>query len=134
MEAIGQSFAALASGMTSCNLLSEAATVSPADVPSLLQLGRGETMDYDRTDTLVSLIQRQVRLTPDATAIVYQNTRMTYRQVDELTDRLASYLLTHYHVKPGRGRHDRPFRTDAYLSAGHYESGGSLHAAGLPFP
>ena len=100
MEAIGQSFAALASGMTSCNLLSEAATVSPADVPSLLQLGRGETMDYDRTDTLVSLIQRQVRLTPDATAIVYQNTRMTYRQVDELTDRLASYLLTHYHVKP----------------------------------
>ncbi len=47
---------------------------------------------YDDTQTIVSLFRAQAEKTPDAVAVVYQDTRLTYREVDNLTDRMAAAL------------------------------------------
>ncbi|MBR5685339.1 MAG: amino acid adenylation domain-containing protein [Muribaculaceae bacterium] len=51
-------------------------------------------VDYDDTQTIVSLFRRQVRETPDNIAVVYKDTRLTYREVDELSDRIAGYIVS----------------------------------------
>ncbi len=43
-------------------------------------------------NTVLDLFRRQVRLAPDQTALVYENTRLTYRRADELSDNLAAYI------------------------------------------
>jgi amino acid adenylation domain-containing protein/non-ribosomal peptide synthase protein (TIGR01720 family) len=66
---------------------------------ALVELGRGEQLDFNHKDTLVSLFRRQAALTPDATAVVFGNRQMTYRELDQLTDRLACYLIINNNVQ-----------------------------------
>ena len=47
---------------------------------------------YDNTQTILSLFKAQVAKTPDALALVYTDKRFTYREVDELSDRIAAGL------------------------------------------
>ena len=47
---------------------------------------------YDDTQTIVSLWNKQVKETPDNIAVVYQDTRLTYRQVDEMSNAIASRI------------------------------------------
>ncbi|MBR3292432.1 MAG: amino acid adenylation domain-containing protein [Bacteroidales bacterium] len=86
--------------LSSEKLLSEARTVSAGEAAHLLELGKGRTLEYDASETLVDLFRLQVEKTPDALAVVFQDRRMTYRELDELTDRLATQLVSKYHVDP----------------------------------
>ena len=56
---------------------------------------------YDDTQTVVSLFRRQVQLTPDNMAVVYHENKYTYREVDDITERIAAML-----VKKGLGKED----------------------------
>ncbi|MBO4362344.1 MAG: amino acid adenylation domain-containing protein [Paludibacteraceae bacterium] len=47
---------------------------------------------YDDTQTILSLFKAQVAKTPDALALVYRDKRFTYREVDEISDRIAAGL------------------------------------------
>ena len=47
---------------------------------------------YDDTQTVVSLFRRQAQETPDNIAVVYKDKRYTYKEVDELSDRIAQYV------------------------------------------
>ena len=47
---------------------------------------------YDNTQTILSLFKAQVAKTPDALALVYTDKRFTYREVDEISDRIAAGL------------------------------------------
>ena len=49
-------------------------------------------LPYDESQTVVTLFQTQAKLHPDKTAVVYNDVRMTYKELDELTDRIASCL------------------------------------------
>ena len=49
-------------------------------------------VDYDNTQTILSLFKAQVQKTPDALALVYRYKRFTYREVDEISDRIAAGL------------------------------------------
>lgn len=48
--------------------------------------------DYDNTQTIVSLFRKQVELHPDNIAMVYHDVRLTYKQVDEQSERIAQYV------------------------------------------
>jgi amino acid adenylation domain-containing protein len=67
---------------------------------TLKKLGCGEHLDFDHNDTLVSLFRRQAAATPDAIAVVFGDRRMTYSELDSLTDRLACRLINKYNVQP----------------------------------
>jgi len=47
---------------------------------------------YDNTQTILSLFKAQVAKTPDALALVYTDKRFTYREVDEISDRISAGL------------------------------------------
>ena len=50
------------------------------------------TVPYDNTQTVLSLFKVQAAKTPDALALIYCDKRFTYREVDEISDRIAAGL------------------------------------------
>ena len=59
---------------------------------ALLDSFNQNDVDYDNTQTVVSLFRRQVELYPDNIAMVYHDVRLTYKQVDEQSERIAQYV------------------------------------------
>ena len=59
---------------------------------TLLDSFNQTAVPYDDTQTILSLFKAQVAKTPDALALVYTDKRFTYREVDELSDRIAAQL------------------------------------------
>ena len=51
-------------------------------------------VDYDDTQTIVSLFRQQAKATPQNIAVVYQDKRFTYAEVDEISDRIAGYVAS----------------------------------------
>ena len=49
-------------------------------------------VDYDDTQTILSLFKTQVAKTPDNIAVIFRDKRITYRELDEITDRIAAGL------------------------------------------
>ncbi len=72
-----------------------------ANQTALLDSFNQTDVPYDTTQTIVSLFRRQVELTPDNMAVVYHENKYTYREVDDITERMAAYL-----VAKGLGRED----------------------------
>lgn len=50
-------------------------------------------VDYDNSQTIVSLFRRQAQTTPNAIAAVYKEKQFTYAQVDEISDRIATFIV-----------------------------------------
>ena len=59
-----------------------------------------EAVEYDASQTIVSLFRKQVKETPDNLAVVYHDVRLTYRQVDERTDAIAAIVQSK--IKEGK--------------------------------
>ncbi len=72
--------------------LGEISVITEEEEKHLVEMGQGGTLDFDRSETLVDLFRKQAAKTPDNIAIVFREKRMTFREVDELTDRLAVKL------------------------------------------
>jgi len=51
-------------------------------------------LPYDENQTIVSLVSRQVTLHPDKTAVVFKDKRYTYRELDDISTRLAQYIVS----------------------------------------
>ena len=49
-------------------------------------------VDYDDTQTIVSLFRSQAKATPENVAVVYKERKYTYKEVDETSDRIAGYI------------------------------------------
>ena len=52
-------------------------------------------LDFDKTDTVVSVFRRNAKQQPDKVAAVFKDKAYTYKELDELTDRLAAKLYAH---------------------------------------
>ena len=74
--------------------LSSLKLIPEADVEKLKVLGMGEELVYDEHDTMVDILRKQAKLTPDAICTVCNGRQYTYKQVDELSDRLAAHLMS----------------------------------------
>ena len=68
--------------------------VELADTKAIAQIENFNQREYpfDKEQTIVDLFRRQAALRPDHDALVYLDRRYTYRQLDEITDRLAMHL------------------------------------------
>ena len=65
-----------------------------AEQTTILDSFNQTEVPYDDTQTIVSLFRRQVAQTPDNMAVVYHDKHYTYKQVDDISERIASYLVT----------------------------------------
>ena len=67
-------------------------SITTASQVELLDSFNQNDVPYDDTQTIVSLFRRQVELHPDNIAMVYHDLRLTYKQVDEQSERIAQYV------------------------------------------
>ena len=95
-----QCYANIVRAMLQVERLSEISLLNQAQLDQLNAFNQTE-QPYDNTQTVVSLFRKAAAEYPDNTAIIYQDVRMTYREADELTDRLAAYIQS-----KGLGRGD----------------------------
>ena len=51
-------------------------------------------VDYDNTQTVVSLFRQQAKTTPNNIAVVYKDRKYTYAEVDEMSNRIAGYIAS----------------------------------------
>ncbi|MBP7868053.1 MAG: amino acid adenylation domain-containing protein [Acidobacteria bacterium] len=66
--------------------------LSAAERDTVLYAWNETRFDYPREKTLVEVFEEQVRLAPEATALVYEGERLSYRQLNERANRLARAL------------------------------------------
>ena len=72
-----------------------------AEQTAILDSFNQTEVPYDDTQTIISLFRKQVAQTPDNMAVVYHDKYYTYKEVDAISERIASYL-----VKQGLGNED----------------------------
>lgn len=56
-------------------------------------------ISYPKSSTLIGLFEEQVAKTPDVIALIFQDKKLSYRELNTLSTRFANYLLAHYHLK-----------------------------------
>jgi amino acid adenylation domain-containing protein len=86
-----ESYEAVVKGMLTQTLLRDVEITTAAQT-ALLDSFNPQGVDYDTTETVVSLFRKQAKATPDAEAVVFKDHRYTYAQVDEISDRIAGYI------------------------------------------
>jgi amino acid adenylation domain-containing protein/non-ribosomal peptide synthase protein (TIGR01720 family) len=56
--------------------------------------------DYPREKSIVDLFEEQVERAPDNTAVVFKERKLTYKELNELANRVAHHLRDHYGIRP----------------------------------
>lgn len=64
-----------------------------AQIKKILEVSEGERYEYDASETWVDMFQRQALATPQNVAVVDEKSSMTYQELADASDRIASYLL-----------------------------------------
>ena len=88
-----ESYEAVIEGFLSQQYLRDI-NIATADQVALLDGFNNTDVDYDATQTIVSLFRQQVMATPDALAVVYKEKRFTYAQVDAISNRIAAHIAS----------------------------------------
>ena len=93
--------ASLTSGKDSASpLLRDIPVLADGERDEVLELSKGEELEYDRSKTFVDLFAEQAKARPEATAVVDCEGAITYGELDARSDALAS-KLAELGVKPG---------------------------------
>lgn len=66
----------------------------------LLDTFKKNIENYPGNKTIVDLFEEQVNKSPDSLAVVCQETKLTYRELNEKANQLAHFLIHQYDVKP----------------------------------
>ncbi|MCQ2096159.1 MAG: amino acid adenylation domain-containing protein [Bacteroidaceae bacterium] len=69
--------------------------MSTEEMAAVCNVGKGDVLEYDQSLTLPDILRRQAVLTPDAIAVVFHDQSLTYKQLDDMTERLAAHLSAH---------------------------------------
>nr|WP_227028209.1 non-ribosomal peptide synthetase [Corallococcus soli] len=72
--------------------LADLALDTPEAQARLVKLGHGDVVDFDVESTLHGLIEQQALRTPDADAVVFEETTLSFRQFDARANQLARHL------------------------------------------
>ena len=88
-----ESYEAVIKGFLSKEYLREV-NITTASQMEVLDSFNQTDVDYDDTQTIVSLFRRQAKATPDNIAVVYKDQKFTYAEVDEISDRIAGYIAS----------------------------------------
>ncbi|GGN70597.1 hypothetical protein GCM10011610_09920 [Nocardia rhizosphaerihabitans] len=67
--------------------------LEPAERTRILTEWNATTHEIDRTATLLTPFRAQVRSNPEATALVFEGTELTYAELDAQVNRLARFLI-----------------------------------------
>ena len=63
------------------------------DLEKILQVSAGEKLDYDTNKTWLDLFKEKVAETPENIAVADENSELSYKALDELSDKVAAWLI-----------------------------------------
>ncbi|MGB3466448.1 MAG: amino acid adenylation domain-containing protein, partial [Cyclobacteriaceae bacterium] len=66
----------------------------------LLETFNSSSANYPTNKTVIDLFEEQVSKTPDEIALIYNNKKLTFREVNEQANQLAHYLKDNYSIEP----------------------------------
>ena len=92
MRSLAQSVENAVRGLLACERLSEISLTDEKQWAVLDGYNKPWDLNYDTADTVVSVFRRNAKAQPDKTAALFKEKAYTYRELDELTDRLAAKL------------------------------------------
>jgi amino acid adenylation domain-containing protein len=75
--------------------------VPPGERHQLLHSFNDTAITYPHTESIVSLFEKQVLVTPESPAVVYGGEVWSYRALNEKADGIAARLVNVYNVQPG---------------------------------
>ncbi|HEY0610538.1 MAG TPA: amino acid adenylation domain-containing protein, partial [Chitinophaga sp.] len=73
--------------------LKETGLVAEAEKQKLLYTLNDTRRDYPENETFLDMFEKQVNQSPQATALVFEGAELSYKALDEQSNRLAHYLL-----------------------------------------
>lgn len=74
--------------------------LSPQEQQLILTTFNRPAVDFADSSTLVSLFEDQVSLSPEATALIFEDEKFTYRRLNEQANLLAAWLREQYQIQP----------------------------------
>ncbi|NQZ20720.1 MAG: amino acid adenylation domain-containing protein [Colwellia sp.] len=74
--------------------------LSTEEIEHLVHDLNDTAMDYPKDKCIHSLFEQQAEDNPDNVAVVFEDTQLTYKQLNEKANQLAHYLKEHYEIKP----------------------------------
>ena len=74
--------------------------LTESETTYLLETLNATKVDYPKDKTIVDLFEEQVAKTPDNIAVVFEETKLKYQELNELSNQLADYLRTTYRIQP----------------------------------
>ena len=86
-----ESYEAVVEGFLSQEKLAEVSIATQSQT-ALLDSFHPDDIEYDTTQTIVSLFEQQVSATPQNIAVVYKDKQFTYAEVDEISSRIAAFI------------------------------------------
>ena len=87
-----ESYEAVVEGFLSEEYLRDISIATTSQV-ALLDSFNDNNVAYDDTQTIVTLFCQQAKATPDNVAVVFKDRKYTYREVDDISDRIAGYIV-----------------------------------------
>ncbi|MEM9685288.1 MAG: amino acid adenylation domain-containing protein [Bacteroidota bacterium] len=74
--------------------------LTEAEQKQLLRDFNNTSVAYPEDKTITDLFEAQVAKTPDRTAVIFEETTLTYNTLNEESNRLAAYLRENYTIQP----------------------------------
>ena len=99
MRLMAQAFRNVLINMAVAATVCDVELISPEEKSKLLELSKGQTIEYDQSETFVDLFQRQVAISPEAIAVVDSLGSLTYQELDDQSNILAKILVDQGVVK-----------------------------------
>ena len=63
------------------------------DIKKILEVSTGEKLEYDATKTWLDLFKVQSATSPEKIAVADENSALSYKELDELSDKVAAWLI-----------------------------------------
>ncbi|MFH7013662.1 non-ribosomal peptide synthase/polyketide synthase [Flavobacterium sp. FlaQc-52] len=76
----------------STQLISSLSMLTLEEEHQLLDIFNTTAVEYPKDKTIVDLFEEQVKNTPDAIAVVYEGAKLSYKELNERSNQLGSYL------------------------------------------
>ncbi|MCL2560526.1 MAG: amino acid adenylation domain-containing protein, partial [Turicibacter sp.] len=81
-------------------LIKDITLVSEEEYKFLVEDYPGEYVSYPKKQTIVDLFEEQAVKVPNNRALIYKDTVLTYKELNEKTNQLAHYLIETYDIQP----------------------------------
>ena len=79
--------------------LNDIEIITPNEKKQILYNFNNTAYDYPKDKTIATLFEEQAQKTPNNTAIIFENQKMTYKELNEKANSLAYYLRNTYNIK-----------------------------------